>query len=50
MACSLLFAGHVQIAVQGSRIAENGEKNSVQVFGSCSLVLNLLIRHIRSKE
>lgn len=32
----LLFVGHVQIAVQGSGIAENGGKYSVQVFGSCS--------------
>lgn len=30
MACSLLFAGRVQIAVQGSRIAENGEKDSLR--------------------
>lgn len=32
MACSLLFAGHVQIAMQGNRVSENGDKDSVQVF------------------
>lgn len=46
----LLFVGHVQIAVQGSGIAENGGKYSVQVFGSCSPFSNLPIRHTRTKE
>lgn len=46
----LLFVGRVQIAVQGSGIAENGGKNSVQDFGSCSLFSHLPIGHTRTKE
>lgn len=46
----LLFVGRVQIAVQGSGRAENGGKNSVQDFGSCSLFSHLPIGHTRTQE
>lgn len=48
--CPLLFVEYVQIAVQGSEIAEDGGNDSVQIFGSCSLFSNLPIGHTRLKE
>lgn len=44
------MVGHVQIAVQGSEIAGNGGSDSVQVFGTCPLFLNLATGHTRTKE
>lgn len=42
MACPVLFVDHVQIALQSS--------DSVQVFGSCSLFLNLFMGHTGTEE
>lgn len=50
MACPLLFVDHAQIALQGGDIAVSGSNDSVQVFDSCSLFLNLSMGHTRTEE
>lgn len=49
MSWRLLFVGHVEIAMQDRDTTENWGKNSAQLFGCCSLVLNFLIGHSRTK-
>ena len=44
------FVGPIQTAGQGSGMAENGDKDSPQALGFCSLRLNLPTVCARSKE